>query len=127
VLVMDDEEVVREVAGEMLNQIVYEAVMAENGDEAVELYKENLNNGSPFDVIIMDLTVPGFMGGRETIEKLLEIDPAVKSIVSSGYSNDPIMANYRKYGFMEVIKKPYTVKELSEVLHHVLVRPAENG
>jgi len=68
----------------------------------------------------MDLTIPGGMGGKEAISRLLEIDPMVKAIVSSGYSNDPIMAEFRKYGFRDVIKKPYRIREISEVIHRVL-------
>jgi len=73
-----------------------------------------------FDVIIMDLTIPGGMGGKEAIGKLLEVDPWVKAIVSSGYSNDPIMSEYRKYGFRGVATKPYKIEELSKILHEVI-------
>ncbi len=120
ILLMDDEESVREVAGEMLSQIGYEVEYAANGNEAIEKYIDGKKSDDPFNAVIMDLTIPGYMGGRETIKKLLELDPQAKSIVSSGYSNDPIMANYSEYGFKEVIKKPYTIKELGEVLQKVL-------
>jgi PAS domain S-box-containing protein len=120
ILLMDDEEVVREVAREMLDQLGFEAEFAADGEEAIRLYLDRKEAGDPFDVVIMDLTVPGQMGGREALENLLEIDPSAKSIVSSGYSNDPIMANFSEYGFKAVIKKPFTLKELGNVLHEVM-------
>jgi PAS domain S-box-containing protein len=119
VLLMDDEEIVRKVAGEMLKSIGYEVSFARDGAEAIELYKEARKSSKPFDVVVMDLTVPGGMGGKEAIKRLLEIDPEVKAIVSSGYSNDPIMADFKKYGFSGVVAKPYKVKELSKTLHRV--------
>jgi DNA-binding NarL/FixJ family response regulator len=79
-----------------------------------------MNSGNPFDVVILDLTVPGGMGGRETIQRLIEIDPGVKAIVSSGYANDPIMADYLSYGFSGVASKPYTIKEISEILNKMI-------
>ncbi|MBW8003160.1 MAG: response regulator, partial [Planctomycetes bacterium] len=78
--------------------------------------------GRPFDAVILDLTVPGGMGGKLAIEKLLKIDPGIKAVVSSGYSNDPIMTEYRKYGFCGVVAKPYKIKELSETLYSVIAR-----
>ena len=80
------------------------------------------DTGDPFATVILDLTVPGGMGGKEVMSRLLQIDPQVKAIVSSGYSDDPIMANYQTYGFTEVIAKPYTIAELDKVL-----KKASNG
>jgi len=120
ILVMDDEKVVREVAGNMLDILGHEVEFASDGAEAIESYKIARESGQPFDVVILDLTVPGGMGGKEAIRKLLEIDPGVKAIVSSGYSNDPVMAEFRGYGFRGVIAKPYKIKELSEVLYNVI-------
>ncbi|MFH1581617.1 MAG: response regulator [Pseudomonadota bacterium] len=120
ILIMDDEEIIREVASEMIEALGYEAEFAKDGAEAIELYKKAKESAQPFDAIIMDLTIPGGMGGKETIQKLIEIDPETKAIVSSGYSNDPIMADYRKYGFRGVIAKPYKLKELSEILYKVI-------
>jgi CheY-like chemotaxis protein len=125
ILVMDDEEVVRDVAGEMLKQIGYEVEFAGNGAEAIELYKGAKESGNAFAAVILDLTVPGGMGGVETIKKLLEIDPGVKAIVSSGYSNDPVMANFSEYGFVEVVPKPYEIQKVGEVIRKVLVGEEE--
>jgi len=120
ILVMDDEEVIREVAGEMIEVLGYEVEFAKDGAEAIELYKKAKESAQPFHAIIMDLTIPGGMGGKETIQELIEIDPETKAIVCSGYSNDPIMADYRKYGFRGVIAKPYKIKELGEILYKVI-------
>ncbi|MDQ3969483.1 MAG: ATP-binding protein, partial [Thermoproteota archaeon] len=120
ILIMDDEQIIREVAGEMLSQIGYEVEFARDGMEAVELYKRAKECNRAFDAVIMDLTIPGGMGGREAVKKLRDIDPGIKAIVSSGYSNDPVMAEYGKYGFGGVVAKPYKIKELSEVLDRVI-------
>jgi CheY-like chemotaxis protein len=120
VLVMDDERLVRELAGEILNHLKYETEFASDGHEAIEAYKRAKENGKPFDVVIMDLTVPGGMGGREAIKRMLEFDPSVKAIVSSGYSNDPVISDYKKFGFRGVICKPYKMEELTEALNRVL-------
>jgi len=122
VLVMDDEEIVRNVTEKVIGQLHYEAAFAEDGVEAVELYKKAKSSEHPFDAVILDLTVPGGMGGVETLQKLLEIDPQVKSIVSSGYSNDPVMSNFEQYGFNAILAKPYTIQELAKVLQEVIVR-----
>ena len=120
ILVMDDEELVRELASNMLTDVGYEVTIAQNGAEAVQLYQEAKRSDRQFDAAILDLTVSGGMGGKETIRKLMEIDPQVKAVVSSGYSNDPIMADFKNYGFKSVIAKPYRIRELSEVLHGVI-------
>lgn len=120
VLVMDDEELVRNVAREMLEMIGYEVEFARDGLEALEKYRLAKGSGKVFDCVILDLTVPGGMGGRELIKELIKIDSGVKAIVSSGYSNDPIMGNYRDYGFSGVVPKPYKIKELSKVLYGVV-------
>jgi DNA-binding NarL/FixJ family response regulator len=86
----------------------------------IRLYKSASETGKPFDAVIMDLTVPGGMGGKETIKKLLEIDPEVRTIVSSGYANDPIMVNYQKYGFKGALVKPHEIHELDETLQKVI-------
>ena len=120
VLIMDDKLEVREAAGEMLSHIGYEVEFARDGSELLRTYKSAMQEGKPFDTVIMDLTVPGGMGGKEALEKLLVFDPEVKAIVSSGYSSDPILEKYEKYGFKGVLPKPYEMEKLSDVLHYVL-------
>ncbi len=120
ILVMDDEETVRTVVGEMLKAVGYECELAKDGMEAVELYRRALSSGRPFDAAIMDLTVPGGMGGKEAVKKLIEIDPKVRAIVASGYSSDPVMADYQAHGFVGVIAKPYDLQTLSRTLRTVL-------
>jgi len=120
ILVMDDEKHIRDLAAEMLYSIGYRVTTTIDGNEALDLYKEAMDSGQSYDAVIIDLTIPGGMGGKETIRNLLKIDPEAKAIVSSGYSNDPIMADSREYGFKGVIAKPYKVKQLSKVLHEVI-------
>lgn len=116
VLVMDDEDIIREMSMEILNYLGCESVAAVNGHETIRLYTQALENNTPFDLLIMDLTIPGSMGGVETLEKLRALHPEVKALVSSGYANDPVMANHREYGFCGVVPKPFMVEELNEVL-----------
>ena len=120
ILVMDDEQIVREILGKILQYLGYEPFFAKNGNEAISLYTQSLKSGECFDAVIMDLTIPGGMGGDEVIKKLLKIHPEVQAIVSSGYSNDPIMSNYTKYGFKGIAKKPVNIKELSVTLNNII-------
>lgn len=120
ILIMDDEPFVREVATVMLKNLGFEAVAVPDGEAALKQYEEAHRNGDPFDVVIMDLTIPGGMGGEEAMRKLKEFDPDVRGIVSSGYSNDPVMADHRSFGFAGVVAKPYLVEDLQRVLHEVL-------
>jgi PAS domain S-box-containing protein len=124
VLFMDDEEIIREVACEILSFLGYGVTLASNGAEAVEEYRMAMESGEPFDAVIMDLTVPGGMGGKEAMKKLREIDGGVKGIVSSGYCNDPILSHYREYGFSAVVVKPYNIKQMGEVMREVIMRCA---
>jgi len=116
VLIMDDEEIVRQVLGCMLSKIGYVPEFAVNGEQAIEKYKEAYLKSDPFHLVIMDLTIPGGMGGKETVEKLRSFDPCLKAIVSSGYSNDPIMANYKQFGFDGVVPKPIIYNQLCDSL-----------
>lgn len=122
ILIMDDEEVVREVVGEMLEQMGYEVAFATDGAEAIETYRHAMEQNRPFDAVIMDLTIPGGMGGREAILKLLEIDPDIKAIVSSGYSGDVVMSHHESFGFKGVVPKPFKMAELSRVLRDVITQ-----
>ena len=116
ILVMDDQEMILTMVKRLLRRMGYDTVVAKEGQQAIDIYQKAFQLGEPFSLVILDLTVPGAMGGAETMEKLLQIDPDVKAIVSSGYSNNPIMGNYEDYGFCGVISKPYTKKELAEAL-----------
>jgi len=120
ILIMDDEDDARDVAGTMLNRAGYQVRLARDGAETIERYGEALVAGDPFAAVVLDLTVPGGMGARETIARLREADPAVKAIVASGYSRVPIMANYREHGFVGVVTKPYRIEELCRTLSGVL-------
>jgi signal transduction histidine kinase/ActR/RegA family two-component response regulator len=120
ILLMDDEEDVRRTTGDVLKRLGYTVEFAEDGLRAVELYVAAMRSGDPFHAVIMDLTVPGGMGGRQALIELLVVDPEVRAIVSSGYSNDPVMADYRNYGFKGVVAKPYRIHDLGETLHAVL-------
>jgi len=120
ILVMDDDQSIRELAGEILQHLGYRVEFARDGAEAVALYQAALNSTKPFDAVILDLTVRGGMGGKEAIKKLLAIDPRVKGIVSSGYSEDPGITGYEQHGFHGVVAKPYTLEELGEKLSRVL-------
>jgi two-component system cell cycle sensor histidine kinase/response regulator CckA len=125
VLVMDDEDLVRDVVGKMVEYLGYEANLARDGAEAISIFAEAQKSGQPFDAVILDLTVPGGMGGKETMENLLKIDPKIKAIASSGYSDDPVMAEFHKYGFSAIIPKPYRVKEAGKILHDIIVKKAD--
>ncbi|MEA3240902.1 MAG: ATP-binding protein, partial [Pseudomonadota bacterium] len=116
ILVLDDEEVVREVLGAMLEELGHQVDYAAHGREAVEKYRQAWENNSPFDLVITDLTIPGGMGGEETAREILAIDPRAKIIVSSGYATDPVMAHYEKYGFQGRVAKPYRFAKLREVI-----------
>ena len=120
ILIMDDEEMIRTVAGEMLMDLGYTVDYAGDGLEAIEKYKAARDSAKPFHAVIMDLTIPGGMGGKEAIRKLREIDPCAKAIVSSGYSHDPIMSNFIEYGFNALIAKPYTMADLRKTVSSLL-------
>lgn len=123
ILVMDDEADIRHSLQRMLTHIGYEVELTQNGEAALAAYKKAKEEGQPFDAVLMDLTVPGGLGGKETIQKLRKYDPTVKAIVSSGYSTDPIMSDYQNYGFAGVISKPYQIEKLSVVLNDVIHLP----
>ena len=120
VLFMDDEETIRRMAEALLVRLGFEVVTVSDGAEAVSTYAEAMANGRPFRVVVMDLTVPGGMGGRQAMEELLKIDADVKAIVSSGYSSDPVLANHRAHGFCGVVAKPYRIADLARVMKTVL-------
>jgi PAS domain S-box-containing protein len=116
ILVMDDEEMVRELAVLTLERRGYTVVTCRNGTEAVSLYKEAAMDDRPFSVVIMDLTIPGGMGGVETAKQILAFAPDANLVVSSGYSEDPVMSNYKEYGFCAAIEKPYSVEDIARII-----------
>jgi CheY-like chemotaxis protein len=113
---MDDEDLLLEVAEIMLQNLGYEVECVRDGARAVETYRSAMESGKPFDIVIMDLTIPGGVGGKEARRRLLEIDPQTRAIVSSGYSGDPIMAEYWKWGFAGILVKPYGTEDLGRTL-----------
>ena len=104
----------------MLKALGYEVEIARDGEETIEKYRTAKEIGKPFDAVIMDLTIPGGMGGKDAIKSLKKLNHDVRAIVSSGYSNDPIVAEYKDYGFKATLSKPFGMQELSEILHRVL-------
>ncbi|MEA1928055.1 MAG: response regulator, partial [Candidatus Auribacterota bacterium] len=126
ILLMDDDETIRNVATRLLERLGYEVDSATDGREAITKYREAEKAGTPFDIVILDLTVPGGMGGVETLEKLKEIDPGVKAIVSSGYSTESEFSEYEKFGFRDAIAKPYRMSDLSMVLHRTQIHTGDN-
>jgi two-component system, cell cycle sensor histidine kinase and response regulator CckA len=120
ILIMDDEEIVGDIAKQMLAYLGYEAVLVKDGSEALSFYSDQLASGSRFNVVIMDLTIPGGMGGKETVGEILTIDPEAKVVVSSGYSNDPIMLNCTAYGFSAAIAKPFDLQSLKDIIESLV-------
>ena len=120
ILVMDDEDMVGEIACQMLQFLGFDAFWVANGAEAIKEYSRQKKTGQAYSAVIMDLTIPGGMGGREAIVEILAIDPQAKAFVSSGYANDPIMVNYKDYGFFGVIAKPFDIASVQQILSKVL-------
>ncbi len=116
ILVMDDEDMVGEIACQMLEYLGYEGIWVADGADAIAEFKKNQEADLPFAAVIMDLTIPGGMGGKEAAAEILNIDNDAKVFVSSGYSNDPIMVNYREYGFSGVIAKPFDLAAMQKIL-----------
>ena len=122
VLVMDDEQVICAVAVRILEGLGYRAEAVTDSDKAVERYRQTFGTPEAFDAVILDLTVPGGKGGKAAIAEIKAINPAVKAVVSSGYSDDPIVANHKDYGFSAVLPKPYSIEEVSEVMFDLLMK-----
>ena len=120
-LVMDDDETLLLLFKAVLSQLGYDVQTARDGDEAIALYEASKAAGTGFDAVLLDLTVTGGVGGVEAAAKLRQLDPSSRLIVSSGYSDAPVMADFREYGFDAVLPKPWTVPEISDVLRRVLV------
>lgn len=116
---MDDEEMVGEIACQMLMHLGYETMHVKDGQSAVEEYIRFYKKDDSFDIVIMDLTIPGGMGGKEAVVEILAADPEAKVLVSSGYSTDPIMTNYSDYGFVGVINKPFDLASIKSKLESI--------
>ncbi len=119
ILVMDDEEMIRDLSSELLELLGYQVFTCTNGEDAIELYKAAREADTPFDAVIMDLTIPGGMGGKEAAQSILAFDPNAQLIVSSGYSNDPVMSEHEKFGFIAAVSKPFTVDKIVRTLDFV--------
>lgn len=122
ILLMDDEVMIREITGEMLRHLGYDVECAENSDQTLDLYHQGIKSNKPYDAAILDVHIPDGVGGIETLQRLRTIDPGVKAIVSSGYSMDSVMTDYRKYEFAGCLAKPYRLEKLEKTLHDVLTR-----
>jgi CheY-like chemotaxis protein len=120
ILLMDDDEMIRDVARHMIESLGHEIASARDGEEAIAMFRQAEEAGSPFDIIILDLTVKGGMGGEEAIRRIREQSPTVKAVVSSGYADNPVVAAYRSYGFMAYLNKPYRIDDLRECLTRLL-------
>ena len=116
---MDDDDLLRETLRDMLSEVGYEVKFTKDSAEAIGQYSEAGESEQPFDAVILDLTIAGDIGGKEVVRKLLEMDPDVKAIVSSGYSTNPVMSKFREYGFSAAVPKPYSVEELEKSLHSI--------
>jgi CheY-like chemotaxis protein len=119
ILVMDDEETVRNATGIVLNYLGYDVEYAKNGSEAVDLYKTAIEKGHPFSAVILDLTIPGGMGAKEALQELIAIDPHVKAIISCGYSDDPVISKFKENEFCRKVDVPYDMDKMKEILDNL--------
>lgn len=119
IMIMDDEAMIRDITASMLTMLGHDTIETEDGSQAVERYRQEHQAGRPIDLVIMDLTIPGGMGGKEAAQAILAIDPEAKLVVASGYSNDPVMAHYQEYGFAGAINKPFQLREMVALLNQV--------
>lgn len=119
ILVMDDEDMVGEIACQMLDYLGFDAVHVFDGKAAIEEFQAHKEKGAPFNAVIMDLTIPGGMGGKEAVSEILAIDESAQVYVSSGYSSDPAMVNYQEYGFAGVIVKPFDLSAIQKILDQI--------
>ncbi|MDX2186871.1 MAG: ATP-binding protein [Opitutaceae bacterium] len=123
ILFMDDDDAIRRFAHTLLTRLGHEATTVANGTEAVHAYAAAFEINKPFDVVVLDLTIAGGMGGQEALEHLQNIDPQVRAIVSSGYSSDPILSDYHQHGFSGIVSKPYKIADLAQALQDVMAKP----
>jgi signal transduction histidine kinase/ActR/RegA family two-component response regulator len=122
VLIMDDEEMILKIARELLQFMGYEVTTAQSGEETIGFYKQAMELKKPFDAVVLDLAIPGGMGGKEVMHELITIDPHVKAIISSGYLNDQVVKDFKNYGFSGMLTKPYEANELDDKLRSIIKR-----
>ncbi|WP_321506446.1 response regulator [uncultured Methanoregula sp.] len=122
ILLMDDEQIILDVTQEVLKFLGYDVMFSQDGETAYNLYVQEKNAGSPFDIVILDLSVPEGIGGKDAIVKLKAFDPQVKAIVSSGYSNDPVVQDFTQYGFSGKLSKPYKINDMKLILEQLMAR-----
>lgn len=120
ILLMDDQQMLREATGLMLNSLGYEVGLAADGETTVAMYRQAMDTGSRFDLVILDLVIPDGIGGAEVVKILRQLDPRLKAIISSGYTTDPVVEAYAEYGFDEVLSKPYSLTDLGNILQKML-------
>ena len=120
-MIMDDDRMIRELVGNMLEGLGFDTVFAASGEEAIKLYQEAMDQEDPILGVIMDLTIPGGMGGKKAVLEILKIDPGARVVVSSGYSNDPILANFPEHGFCAAMVKPFKIRELEEIINRDII------
>ncbi|OPY38696.1 MAG: response regulator of RpoS [Methanoregula sp. PtaU1.Bin051] len=120
VLLMDDEQVILDVTDEVLRFLGYDVMFTRDGAAAIDLYQQEQSKGNPFDLVILDLSVPEGMGGKEAFEKLHAYDPEAKIVISSGFTNDPMLTDYASYGLAGVLAKPYRITELKALLENMI-------
>jgi CheY-like chemotaxis protein len=118
---MDDEDMIRQITGSMLLRLGYDSEVSQEGSEAIKIYQQAMNSEHSFDAVILDLNVKEGLGGLDTIKALKEMDSQVKAIVSSGLSNDPVMTDFKEYGFQGVLPKPYKMKDIEDELHKISI------
>ena len=120
ILIMEDDPIISDIAKTFLEEIGFKVDVCSNGEEAIKRYAEQISVGNKFDLVIMDLTIQGGMGGKKAIQKLLEIDKGAKVIVTSGHCNDPIIENFRDYGFVGRLIKPFGLDKLKEEVYKII-------
>jgi len=123
ILLMDDDEALRKLTSKKLIRMGFEIETAQEGNEAVKMYQDALEAKRPYDIVILDLVIQEGADGKETIARLLQIDPGVRAIVSSGFVNEPTMSDFWESGFIEILPKPYKTNELEDVIKRVLEMP----
>jgi len=120
ILLMDDEPIILDLGAKLLRHLGYDVVTAMHGAEAAAVFQEAKNGGSPFDVIILDLIIPGGIGADKVIDVIKKIDPGVRAIVTSGYADDPIIVDFQKHGFSGAMAKPFNLEELEREIARVM-------